>query len=235
MATHDAFIVTCEHGGNAIPPRYRRLFRRAGPRLATHRGYDLGAMVIGRTLARGLHAPLLAATVSRLLVDLNRSVGHPHHFSALTRALPADARARIVERYWRPHRDRVEACVERCVARGRRVVHIASHTFTPRLDGEVRRADVALLYDPRRAGEVALCARWKAALATLDPTLRVRRNYPYAGKADGLTAHLRKRYSPNAYVGVELEVNQGIVVAGGRRWAALRRALVESLRMAAAR
>lgn len=120
------------------------------------------------------------------------------------------------------------------VARRRRAVHVSSHSFTPVLDGTVRRTDVGLLYDPSRPGEVALCARWKAALAALAPALVVRRNYPYQGKCDGLTAHLRRRFSPSSYVGVELEVNQRIVAAGGRRWRALVTALIASLRAATA-
>ena len=108
------------------------------------------------------------------------------------------------------------------MSRGRRVIHISSHSFTPALDGKVRRADVGLLYHPGRHGEAALCARWKASLAAMAPELRVRRNYPYAGKGDGLTSHLRRRFPPGAYVGIELEVNQSIVFAAGRRWTALR-------------
>jgi hypothetical protein len=94
---------------------------------------------------------------------------------------------------------------------------------------------VGLLYDPRREGEVALCARWQAALSGGEAGWRVRRNYPYQGKADGLTAALRKRYTDAEYVGVELEVNQRIVVAAGRRWAALRTSVAAALRAAAAR
>jgi hypothetical protein len=79
-----------------------------------------------------------------------------------------------------------------------------------------------------------VCARWKESLAALAPELRVRRNYPYAGKGDGLTSHLRLRFAPCDYVGIELEVNQSIVVAAGRRWTALRRILIDSLHTACA-
>jgi len=115
------------------------------------------------------------------------------------------------------------------VSRGRRVIHISSHSFTPELDGDVRRADVGLLYHPGRTGEVALAARWKTALEKAAPEFRVRRNYPYAGKGDGLTSHLRLRLPPAAYVGIELEVNQKIVFAAGRPWTRLRGVLVETL------
>jgi predicted N-formylglutamate amidohydrolase len=233
-ATADAFMVTCEHGGNRIPPRYRSHFREHGALLATHRGYDIGALVMAKALAKAFRAPLVTSTVSRLLIDLNRSIGHPRVFSMATRGAAASLRAAIVEQYYSPYRMQVERLVAQSVARGRRVIHISSHSFTPELDGKVRRADVGLLYDPARKGEAALCARWKASLSEHAPDLRVRRNYPYAGKGDGLTLHLRRRFSARSYIGIELEINQSIVLAAGRRWIALRRTIIDSLRAACA-
>jgi predicted N-formylglutamate amidohydrolase len=185
---------------------------------------------MARSLARALQAPLVISTYSRLLVDLNRSLGHPQLFSAVTRGLPEAVRAEIVAQYYEPYRAQVEEFVTRAVTSGRRMIHISSHSFTPSLDGKVRGADVGLLYDPGRRGESELCALWKASLAACAPELRVRRNYPYAGKGDGLTSHLRRRFLESDYIGVELEVNQSIVFAGHQRWAALRASLVETLR-----
>jgi predicted N-formylglutamate amidohydrolase len=231
-ARTDTWLITCEHGGNRVPAPMRSLFRGHRALLATHRGFDPGARSLARDLAVAFDAPVVTSTVSRLVVDLNRSIGHPQLFSPVTRALPREVRASIVARHYRPYREEVERLVAHGVALGHRVIHVSSHSFTPVLGGEVRRADVGLLYDPGRRGEVALCARWKAALAMRDPALRVRRNYPYAGKGDGLTAYLRRRFPPEAYVGIELEVNQRIVLAAGRPWAALRGTLVDSLRAA---
>jgi predicted N-formylglutamate amidohydrolase len=200
--------------------------------LDSHRGYDFGALVMAKALAAAFRAPLVSATISRLLIDLNRSIGHPQLFSSATRDAPATLRADIVKHYYRPYRARVERLVRHAVSRGRRVIHISSHSFTPELAGKVRNAEVGLLYDPGRRGEVELCARWQAALAGCAPELRVHRNYPYAGKGDGLTLHLRRHFAPGTYVGIELEVNQGIVIAGGRRWTQLRRVLIDSLHTA---
>ena len=61
------------------------------------------------------------------------------------------------------------------------------------------------------------------------PAMRVRRNYPYQGRGDGLTSLLRKRYPDEAYVGIELEVNQRFVLAGGTPWDTLRTQVVDSL------
>lgn len=228
----DCFLITCEHGGNQIPAPYRSPFRGRRALLNSHRGYDPGALVMARALATAFRAPLVTSTVSRLLIDLNRSIGHPQLFSAVSRALPATVREQIIERHYHPYRTRVERLVSQSVSRGHRVIHISSHSFTPKLNDKMRRADAGLLYHPGRQGETELCARWKATLTAFAPQFRVRRNYPYAGKGDGLTSHLRLRFPPSAYVGIELEVNQGIVFAASRRWVALRRALIDSLRAA---
>ncbi len=230
----DCFLISCEHGGNRIPAAYQPLFDGYHALLNSHRGYDRGALAMARELAAAFRAPLVASTVSRLLIDLNRSIGHPRLFSAATRATPAPIREQIVAQYYQPYRLRVERFVSQSVARHRRVIHISSHSFTGELDGRVRCADVGLLYHPARRGESELCARWKASLAALAPELRVRRNYPYAGKGDGLTSYLRLRFSRRVYVGVELELNQNIVLAAGRRWTVLRRMLIDSLRAACA-
>jgi predicted N-formylglutamate amidohydrolase len=228
-STVPALLVTVEHGGNRVPPAYRQLFAAGAAVLDTHRGYDPGALRLGRQIAARLGAPLVSSTTTRLLVDLNRSLGHRGLLSEFTRALPADERERIVERYWKPYRNEVDEVVAVLIARGRRVVHLSSHSFTPALHGEVRNADIGLLYDPARPAERQLAARWKTALLAIDPGLRVRMNYPYAGRADGLTRDLRRRHAPGRYAGLELEVNQRFVIAGGHAWAALRRTVLESI------
>jgi predicted N-formylglutamate amidohydrolase len=228
----DAFLFTCEHGGNRIPEAYRPFFEAQQTRLDSHRGYDPGALAMARALSRAFKGPRVSSTVSRLLVDLNRSIGHPQLFSEGIRALPLAMRDTIVAQFYAPYRRRVERVIRRAVADGPRVIHISSHSFTPVLNGMVRQADVGLLYDPVRQGEAELCARWKASLAVLAPALRVRRNYPYAGKNDGLTAYLRRHFSPTAYAGIELEINQDILIARGRRLTRLHAVLIESLRAA---
>ena len=77
---------TIGHGkGNRIPPPYRRWFAGEEGLLASHRGYDPGALAMARTLVATTGAMLVAATVSRLLVELNRSAHNPRVFSAIVR------------------------------------------------------------------------------------------------------------------------------------------------------
>jgi predicted N-formylglutamate amidohydrolase len=222
-------LVTCEHGGKRVPKEYRRLFAGWESVLASHRGYDPGALALARDLARAFDAPLVASTVTRLLVELNRSPGHPQLHSEATRDLPRAEKARIAARYYEPYRQEVEQRVADATAARRRVIHISAHSFVPVLNGRTRNADIGLLYDPRRPAERALCARWSQWLGARAPGLRVRRNYPYRGYADGLTTYLRRRYARHGYVGVEIEVNQRHVLAGGRQWRMLREVLVQSV------
>jgi predicted N-formylglutamate amidohydrolase len=234
MPTNIHFLISCEHGGNRIPPRYRPLFEGYEHLLHSHRGYDSGALGLAKKLAMALHSPLFAATTSRLLIDLNRSIGHPRLYSEATRNTPAALRQEILKNHYLPYRTWVEANIAEAIRSGLRVIHISSHSFTPELNGEVRNTDIGLLYDPSRHLEQELCTRWRACLAAHVPDLRVRRNYPYTGSANGFPTYLRRRFPANAYVGIELEVNQKHILKGGCRWHVLRSLLAGTLNEAVA-
>jgi predicted N-formylglutamate amidohydrolase len=141
--------------------------------------------------------------------------------------LSGQERARILERWWWPHRHEVERAVCEATKGGRRGVHVAVHSFTPQLDGVVRNAEVGFLYDSRRSREATFCHRWATVLKALNPDLRVRFNYPYRGSADGLTTWLRRRHPPESYLGIELEFNQSLV--GGPGWVRFQKDMAASL------
>lgn len=212
-ARADILVLSCEHAGNTVPARYRSLFASHTEALESHRGWDPGALPLARALARAWKIPLLHTDITRLLVEPNRSPHHPSLFSEFSRVLSPDDQRRVIERYYTPHRSAVREAVAREVARGRRVVHVGVHTFTPILNGDVRRTDVGLLYDPKRSAERAFCTQWSNALRAADPELRIRRNYPYHGASDGLTTWLRREFSARAYLGIELEVNQSVATS----------------------
>ena len=224
-----ALLVTCEHGGNRVPRAYVQWFAGANEVLASHRGYDPGALAMARTLARRLDAQLIVATLSRLVVELNRSMRNPRLFSRFIRRAPAEIRREIFERYYVPYWTSVQRTVQRALRRHARVVHIGSHSFTPVLDGTVRNADIGLLYDPARTGEAVLCAHWRDAIQRRVPQWKVRRNYPYAGASDGLTRELRRCFSPARYIGIELEINQRHPLSNGPAWSAMQRQVASAL------
>jgi predicted N-formylglutamate amidohydrolase len=223
-------LVTCEHGGNRVPAAYRPLFRKHTDALRSHRGYDPGALRTARDFAAALGAELVYSTTTRLLVELNRSLHNRKLFSEITRSLCAVERARVLTRYYHPYRDWVHAQIEQHVGKGRRILHLSSHTFTPSLNGLERNADVGLLYDPKRRAEARFVEEWQRELKCAAPRLSVRRNYPYRGTDDGFTTFLRQRYPDAAYAGIELEVYQKHALGEPRAWRELRRHLVASFK-----
>jgi predicted N-formylglutamate amidohydrolase len=220
-------VITCEHGGNCIPPAYQALFQDQ-VLLNSHRGYDPGALCMARALASTFTAPLVFSTISRLLVDLNRSIGNPSLHAKAVYQLSAEKRRQILRLYYQPYRSRAEQAIRQAIATHGQVIHLSSHSFTPVLNGKERHADIGLLYDPMRAAEMQLCEHWQAALKAYAPELTVRRNYPYAGKGDGLTTWLRRQLPPAVYVGIELEINQKHIINAGWHWAGLRKVIIES-------
>ncbi|MDO6391489.1 N-formylglutamate amidohydrolase [Pontibacter sp. BT731] len=221
-------LLTCEHGGNLIPAAYAPLFQGHEEVLTTHQGYDIGALDLYNSLKPMADVGFYSET-SRLLVELNRSQHHARLFSAYTQVLPPAEKARLLEKHYKPYREQVEQMVSDFVSAGRCVLHVAVHTFTPELDGEERQADVGLLYDPKRKHEQDFSRKWKAALNKADKNLLVRFNYPYLGIADGFPTYLRRKFTEDEYVGIELEVNQKYPQQGGARWQELQTLLARTL------
>lgn len=206
-----AALVTCEHASGEIPIEYRSHFRGAGAALRSHRGLDIGAAAVAQRFAAALAAPLMLGAVSRLVVDLNRSLDHPGLFSEFTRFLDAAERAEIIRRRYAPYRSGVEELIGGAIGAGRAVAHMGIHSFTPKLRSQRRNYEIGLLFDPDRAIEAEFCAAWRSRLGTERPEWRVYFNRPYRGVSDGLTSHLRNRWPTSRYIGVEIEIRNDLI------------------------
>lgn len=222
-------VVSCEHATRYVPPALRALFVDAEDVLNSHAGWDPGAQELAHVVATAFVAPLVEAKVSRLVIEANRTLGHPHLFSRYTRRLPATQKAALIEAYTRPHQHAVRDLVTQAlrIAGPRPIVHLSVHSFTPIWKGVLRDVDVGWLYDAQRPLETDLAKRLQRSLQRADATLRVRRNRPYSGGADGLTTWLRTQFDARDYVGLELEVSQAF--PGTPRWPHLMRLLVQTL------
>ena len=213
-----SIVLTCEHAGNQVPVPLRPLFMKAGDVLNSHRGWDPGALPLARRLAAHCGVPLASTTISRLVIEPNRSLGHKQLFSEFMATLSPTARQELIDQYWTPHRSAVEELIAKTIGSGRTVIHLSVHTFTQHFGDEVRKTDIGLLYDPRRKTERTLCSLWRDELQQLQPAWLVRRNDPYKGSSDGFTTSLRKLFSVDEYHGIELEVCQKFFLDGGAEW-----------------
>jgi len=210
-------IITCEHGGNKVPLRFRKLFAGREKLLNSHRGYDRYALRCAVVLAKTMNASFFYSTVTRLLIDLNRSPHHPKLFSSFSGILNADEKKLIRDKHYLPYRKRVETCVLASASKEITTLHISVHSFAAVMEGRKKNADIGLLYDPSRQKEKTFCMKWKKLITKTAPHIKVRRNYPYLGAADGLVTYLRKKFPPDLYIGIELEINQKMMKNNKKR------------------
>jgi predicted N-formylglutamate amidohydrolase len=206
-------IVSCEHATNRVPKRYVQLFAKEPAILTTHRGFDPGAYALGAKIAKELHAPFFYGTATRLLIELNRSLTSRSLFSRYSEVLKRDEKEELIKELYLPYRSEIEKKIEAHLGEGNQVIHLSIHSFTPELNGEVRKCDIGLLYDPKRKSEKMFCQFLKEELQKEEFCIRF--NYPYQGKADGFTTSLRQRFSGDNYAGIEIEVNQKYVTKTG--------------------
>lgn len=208
------YLLTCEHAGNDIPAAYKHLFNGKEEVLYSHKAIDFGALRLAKHLATVAYLPLYYTTTSRLLVEANRSLDNEDLFSKYSKDLPEEEKKVILRQYYYPHRKQVEEKIREEVAAGNQVVHLAVHTFTPVLEGEVRQADIGILFDPERSLEEIIAQKLKEELSGQNPDREVMYNSPYPGTADGFPTYLRKQFINDQYAGFELEINQKFFLNG---------------------
>ena len=203
-------LLTCEHAAYKLPDEFSELMNIPPEILTSHRGWDQGAYIFYNHMSNFLKCKSFAGDYSRLLIDLNRSIHSKNLYSQFSGKLPHDTKKKILEKYYLPYRRSVESFTNQQVKEKRKVVHLSLHSFTPELHGQTRNADVGLLYDPRRVKESELAEAMKKELLAKVSALRIRRNYPYLGVSDGITSFLRKKFTPQNYLGFEIELNQNL-------------------------
>lgn len=211
-------VLTCEHGGHRVPSSLKDAFAGAEEILQSHRGWDPGALPLAKRFASACDEPLFCSTVSRLVVELNRSLGHPRLFSEFTQKLTPQERRILLRKYWYPHRSEVEEQIRLLIEAGETVVHLSVHTFTEFFEGKQRTTDIGLLYDPQRPLERGFASQWRREISERDDSLLIRRNDPYKGSSDGFTTYLRRQFPEDGYLGLELEVCQKFFLTGGAKW-----------------
>ena len=158
------FIFTCEHGGNLIPAEFSNLFKAYRPLLKTHRAYDIGILDVFKLFSKQFNSPNYYSEISRLLIELNRSPNHKNLFSDITRFLDEQTKQYIIDAHYLPYRNSVEDTIQNWVKDKHNVIHISFHSFTPKLNGTTRNADIGLLYDPHSLNEKVFCKKWKDSI-----------------------------------------------------------------------
>jgi predicted N-formylglutamate amidohydrolase len=210
MNRNRQIILSCEHAGNKVPPRYQSLFAASRNILSTHRAYDIGIAPIASVMHKLLACPLCQYDNTRLLINVNRSSGRSL-FSEFSRPLPQAEKQHLIDAYYMPYRNRLYQMVGKKAANAQ-MLHLSLHSFSPVLKGNERTADIGILYDPSRQSELQFACDLRQCLKS-QTGLRIRRNYPYLGRSDGMTSWLRRQFQETKYLGIEIECNQMLLAA----------------------
>lgn len=218
-------VIVCDHASNAVPKALGTLGLRKSD-LKKHIAWDPGTEDIGRHVAQRLDAPLVLASWSRLVVDLNR--GHDSREcmreesdhvripgnEALTEA---QRKQRLDEIFWPYHRA-VDAQLQKFLDRGVAPALLSIHSFTPEMDGFRRPWHIGVLWNKEEGIALDLVAR----LRKNNPDLRIGENEPYSLKAANVTrntisTHAESRGLP--YVIVEFRQDLVDTRRKAHKWA----------------
>lgn len=177
-------VLVCEHASNRVPERYQRLGLHEDD-LLRHIAWDRGALQVAQACAERLDAPLVHATYSRLLIDLNRPLDADD--SIVTRCedtripgnreLAADERRLRQDAIYQPFHHALKQLIDARLARGQTTALLSVHSFTPRYHGVARPWHVGVLAEHDRRLADDLLATFRA-----EPGLCVGDNQPYAPK-----------------------------------------------------
>ncbi len=213
-------LIIVDHASNHVPDDI--VLGIAPALLGQHMAIDIGTEPLCGQLAERLSASALLATVSRLVIDLNREEDAPGliprasdgHSIPGNADLPDVDRVARVERFWRPY----HAAIDRAVAETRPRMLVSLHSFTPRLTSDPdqqRPWQIGVLYNQdERAARAAIPLLEAAGVVTGD-------NFPYSGKVLNATMNRHGEGRGLPYLG--LEVRQDLIgdAAGVDRWAAI--------------
>jgi predicted N-formylglutamate amidohydrolase len=202
----------CDHASNWVPPSLKSLGLPPGE-LDRHIAWDPGALELAHRLSSLLDAPLVHATVSRLVLDVNRDPSH--HSSVVTvsedtvipgnQELSAQERSRRVRSIYEPYHQALGSVVERCIARNAAPQVVSVHSFTPVYRKERRPWHIGVLSgDDRRLSQPLL------ELLRAGGQFHVGDNQPYA-PTDGVYHTLDRHCADRKLRSVLLELRSDMI------------------------
>ena len=205
-------LLICEHASNHLPARYGSLGLRPDE-LESHIAWDPGALGVARALSRLLDAPLVHATVSRLVLDLNREPSAPDSIWTLSERtiipanqnLDSDERAYRVREVYEAFHGAVDRLIEPRAAAGRTRAVVSIHSFTPVYRDVSRPWQIGLIFDR----DERLARGVEAGLGG-DPSLIVGINQPYS-PADRVFHTLERHAERRGLAPLMIEIRNDLI------------------------
>ena len=202
-------LTVVDHASNHVPVGIDLGIDRA--LLQTHIALDIGAAA----LAEALGYPAFLATVSRLVIDLNREADAQGIVPLSSDGIAitgntGDVAARITN-YWHPYHD----ALAQKITETRPKLLVSLHSFTPRLSSrpeEARPWEIGILYNQDdRAARIAIPLLAAAGVFVGD-------QLPYSGIQLNATMNRHGEGTGTPYLGIEVRQDLVDSAAGMAKW-----------------
>jgi predicted N-formylglutamate amidohydrolase len=203
------FVLVCDHASNWVPSTLQGL-GLPPEELGRHIAWDPGALELASRMSILLDAPLVHATISRLVLDVNRDPLHPGSVVTISedtvipgnRGLSAAERSKRVRSIYEPYH---QALAQLIAGRAAPPRLISIHSFTPVFRREPRPWHVGVLSaeDRRLADPLLELLRAQAGLHVGD-------NQPYA-PTDGVYHTLERHSRARGLHSVLLELRADMI------------------------
>ena len=198
-----------DHASAHIPAEYDNL-GLSGEDLTRHIAWDIGTDVIVRDLIAHFGCGGQIATISRLVIDLNRDTRMPclipvesdGTYIPGNHAVSLDERNNRIERFHIPY----HAALDARLAELNDPLVVSVHSFTPKPDlGEMRHIDIGLLVKHDEPSARA----FEMELKRIHPEWRIGINEPYS--AHILNHTIDTNVAGKGFRHLAIEVNQGLI------------------------
>jgi predicted N-formylglutamate amidohydrolase len=217
------FVLVCDHASNRLPEKYGDL-GLSPDALVSHIAWDPGAWALCQIMSAILDAPVVASTVSRLVIDCNRDLDAPDLIWTLSETTPIPAnqnlpdaeRAYRIAHFHKPFHDAIDTLLDS--RSSRETVLVCMHSFTPVYLGIARPWPVGIIHGSDRRFTEYL----RDALVRTDSDLDVGWNQPYAA-LNGVTLTLERHGDARGLPATMIEVRNDQIAdsSGVSRWAEL--------------
>jgi predicted N-formylglutamate amidohydrolase len=211
------FLWIVDHASNHIPEAFNGLGLDPAL-LSEHIAWDIGVLALANSLQERLGGSVVAAPVSRLLIDMNRTLEHPGLIPEVSDAqiipgnqnLTQAARQARIADYYQPYHARIAAAVQSLCAAGTKPFLVALHSFTPTLRGiarpEERSWHCGVLYNQDARGAHAALSYLKQRFLPENSAtaLVVGDNEPYSGKQLNATMDSHAEQAGHSYLSLEI-------------------------------
>lgn len=146
------FVILADHAANYIPPKYKNLGLDE-KQLQMHIAWDPGSLAVAKILSQMFDAPLIYSTISRLIIDNNRSHDREDLIPKISEYIRIKGNENIskaehqkrINNYHIPYHNAISDLLDEREKTGMNSIIMSIHSFTPTYNKIMRPWEIGLI------------------------------------------------------------------------------------------